>query len=278
MNILKISNQLVQLGDDFIRQHGSSRFHEHASELLRSSKILESFSLEEILKHALHIDRETAQNFKSFEFSDLPLTLSRGELCFIDLYFWRRRPTTIHNHHFSGAFMGLVGKNVDLEFSFTSSRQLGGFHELGELKLKRDMTLSPGDVVSIAPLDGFIHQNHHQADLTVNLCFRTLDLQGESLSGYLYSGLRFTKDPQLLMRVERVRRLIDFGPVSPESLNLDETMAFLIQSYESESAHPRFLELREFSQKRVLKEAGVNIQELLQAHGKMIEDLEDQYE
>jgi hypothetical protein len=273
----KISNQLVLEGDAYIRQHGLDHFHEYAAKLLMNSEILEYFNFEEVLKLAL-TDRSTPQNFKSFEFSDLPLTISRGESCFIDLYFWRRRPTTIHNHHFSGAFMGLMGKNVDLEFSFSPSKKVGEFHELGVLKLSREKTVGPGDVVAIAPLDGFIHQNHHQDDLTVNLCFRTLDLTKESLSGYLYSGLRYTKDSQLLMRVERLKRLLGFGPVDPKVLSMDEAMAFLIQNNDSGSAHPRFLKLKEYCREKVTAEAGINLQELLQAHGKMIEDLEDQYE
>lgn len=278
MKLLSIASDLVQQGDVYLRQNGSDRFHDHASKLLKSGSILDSFSLEETLKLALKIDEHAAQNFKSFEFSDLPLTLSRGEFCFIDLYFWRRRPTTIHNHHFSGAFMSLLGKNVDLEFSFSPVQKIGSFHELGELKLSREMIVRPGDVVSIAPLNGFIHQNHHQADLTVNLCFRTLDIPGKSLSSYLYSGLRYTKNPQLMNKVERLMRLLRFGPVDPDSVDLDLALSFLILNDESNISHPRFKGLSAHCQKKVEAEAGISVSKYLETHRKMIEDLEEQYE
>lgn len=278
MKTLSIAQDLVQRGDDYLRRDGPEKFHEYATKLLRESSFLESFNLEEILKLACSIDEHAVQIYKSFEFSDLPLTLSRGEFCFMDLYFWRRRPTTIHNHHFSGAFMGLLGKNVDLEFSFSPLKKIGNFHELGELSLKREIVVNPGEIVSIAPLNGFIHQNHHQADLTVNLCFRTLDMPGESLSNYLYSGLRYTKDPDLLMRVERLNRLTSFGQVDLKSVDIDEAMTFLILNDGSGVTHPRFKELTIHCQKMVTDQLGISVRELLETHGKMIEDLEEQYE
>jgi len=278
MNLQFISQNLVQRGDEYIRNNGLDHFHHHAATLLKECRIAESFDLEETLKLGMRAEELATQNYKSFEFSDLPITISRGEFCFVDLYFWRRRPTTIHNHHFSGAFIGLLGKNVDLEFSFESKRAIGKFHEWGELKLLQERIISPGHVVSIAPLDGFIHQNHHQSDLTVNLCFRTLDIKNESLSGYLYSGLRHSKDPQLMMRVERLKRLLNFGPVDLASVGLDEAMAFLIQNYDSGISHPRFQELIASCQEKIQAEAGLNLEELLQSHWKMIEDLEEQYE
>jgi hypothetical protein len=130
MEFLQIANDLVQSGDAFIGTHTSARFHEHAAELLKSCKLSDKFNLEETLQFAPQIESIATQNYQSFDFSDLPLTIARGESCFIDLYFWRRRPTTIHNHHFSGAFMDLLGKNVDLEFSFTHQNTLDRFMSL----------------------------------------------------------------------------------------------------------------------------------------------------
>lgn len=278
MILQSLAQELILKGDDYIRSKGVSGFHLFAENLLRESGISKSFDLEDTLRNAVKIDEQAPQNFKSFEFSDLPLTLGRGEHCFIDLYFWRRRPTTIHNHHFAGAFMGLMGKNVDLEFSFTPEQSLGDFHEMGKLEIIKERVISKGDVVAIAPLDGFIHQNHHQADLTVNLCFRTHDLPGESLSGYLFSGLKHSKSIELLMKVERLRRLVSFGSVETSSLGIDEALAFLIQNFDSGLTHPRFLELNAFCQEKVQSEARINIQELLELHWKIIEDLEEQYE
>jgi hypothetical protein len=94
----------------------------------------------------------------------------------------------------------------------------------------------------------------------------------------IYSGIRFTKNPQLLMRIERLKRLISFGPVNPESVSLYEALAFLIQNNGSSLGHPRLKILSAYCQEKVMAEAGVKVSELLSAHGKMLENLEDQYE
>ena len=77
-------------------------------------------------------------------------------------------------------------------------KKLGRFHELGVLKLKQTRHLIPGNVADIGLMDKFIHQNHHQADLTVTLCFRTPQVNSKSLSNYLSSGLRFEKNHDLM--------------------------------------------------------------------------------
>src|SRR6476646_5091233 len=111
MKIGQIAKKINLAGDRFIRKNGSKEFHKIATDLLLSSGFSESYHFQEIVKLAFNNNVSGIQNYKQLEFSDLPLTLSRGEHCFIDLYFWRRRPTVIHNHHFSGAFMCLEGNN-----------------------------------------------------------------------------------------------------------------------------------------------------------------------
>lgn len=279
MDFIRYVKEINQKGDAFIRSHGAQDFHTFAAETLSQYSLKDHYNFHELIIN-LFADGSSIQNFKALEFSDLPITVSRGEFCFIDIYFWRRRPTTIHNHHFSGAFLGLVGKNVDLEFSFEPQTQIGRFHELGKISLKREKIVSPGDVVPIAPLDGFIHQNHHQADLTVNLCFRTNELKNQNLSNYLYSGLRYTKNTELLTRSEQLKRLLDMGQINLSDLNLnvDDAIAFLIQYEGMQTGNLALQQALSDLNQKVIGETGVNVPELLLLHDKKCAELEENYE
>jgi len=220
------------------------------------------------------------QNFKNFEFSDLPLTVGRGENCFIDLYFWRRRPTVIHNHHFRGAFQCLEGFNVDSEYKFKTLKKFTKFHSTGNLEPKRIRTLKRGDIESINFQDKFIHQNHHQSDLTINLCFRTHDETGKNLSNFLYSGLKYEKNQ---LSIDRMMRLFSFTRIDhfdfkKLNLTLEDAFNFLILSYDSSANHPHFLKLKKFMEIKVEEETGLKLESLFQQHEKELARIEEQYE
>src|SRR5690606_33594185 len=100
-------------------------------------------------------------------------------------------------------------------------------------------TLEKGDIESINFQDKFIHQNHHQSNLTVNLCFRTHDEPGKNLSNFLYSGLKFEKNQ---LSIDRVMRLFSFTRIDhfdfrKLNLTLEDAFNFLIMSYDSNANH-----------------------------------------
>lgn len=280
MKISELAKKINRKGDLFINKHGTKEFHKYATDLLVNSGLDKAFNFQDIVNSAFENTTSLKQNFKQLEFSDLPLTLSRGENCFIDIYFWRRRPTVIHNHHFSGAFMCLEGNNVDLEFDFKKSKKIGKFHETGELILRKTQNLKAGDVATIAPLDKFIHQNHHQAELTVNLCFRTPEIESKNLSNYLFTGLRFEKNPVLLGRVSRLRRFIDLGQFKFKDVNVtsDDAVNFLIQNHRSNSLNPRLLKVLKTLDSRLQDEYGLNVPQMMDDHEAHFEKIENEYE
>ncbi len=278
MSLIQVAKKINRQGDLYIRKNGIKEFHKKAAELLAASDLSKSFNFEEIVQSAF--DNKHPQHFKTLEFSDLPVTIAQGENCFIDVYFWRRRPTVIHNHHFTGAFLCLTGSNVDLEFTFKRERKLGKFHDLGSIELKHSRNILPGDIAEIPFMDKFIHQNHHQAELTVNLCFRTPQDGTKSLSNYLYSGLRYEKNNELLGRVARLMRFVDLGAFNPEKVNInnDDAINFLIQNYDSRSQNPRLVKLRTLLEKRIKKELGIEIPKLIKEHDLKMEEIENDYE
>lgn len=274
----EILKKLNRQGDEFIEQHGIEDFHKKAAELLSSADLLSSYDFQDLVKFSLQ--HNETQHYAHLDFSDLPLTLCMGQHCFIDVYFWLRRPTVIHNHHFAGAFMCLEGNNLDFEFTFQKERMLGDFHDLGTLNLKRERNMRPGDIEEIDFMDKFIHQNHHQADLTVNLCFRSFQKKQSNLSNYLFSGLRFEKAPALLEKVERLERMIHLGMVKEKDLTLpsDEAISFLLQTFERRDQNSRILNIRKHFHSRVKDEVGIEIDELLLLHHKHFEEVESHYE
>lgn len=274
------ARKLVSLGDQFIKKSGNKDFHLKASDLLDDARMHELYDYKELVASAMARDFTHAQNFKDLDFSDLPLTLARGKECFVDIYFWRRRPTTIHNHHFIGAFQCLSGFNVDSEFSFKTTEKLTRFHSLGELKLKRTKTLKSGDFEPINFQDKFIHQNLHQADLSVNLCFRTPDFPKKNLSNFLFSGFKYEHDEAALARAGRLlafTRMDDFDPKKLE-ISLIDAFTFLLLSYASASVHPRMVMLEKFLETKVKKETGVDLAQLLRVHDRELDHIEAQYE
>ncbi len=275
---LEIAKKITRKGDAFIEKNGIRNFHKASAELLAASEIHKHFNVEEIVGSVF--SGKTPQHFKSLEFSDLPVTVAQGKNCFIDIYFWRRRPTVIHNHHFAGSFMCLLGNNVDLEFTFTKERTIGKYHQLGKLELKQTRNIQSGHIAEIAFLDKFIHQNHHQADLTVNLCFRTPQKPGKSLANYLFSGLRYEKNVDLMGRVARLQKFIDLDVVDigKSRITNDDAIHFLIMTSGSERGNPKFIELRKQLNKRVKNECGIDIDKLIRDHDTKMEEIENEYE
>ncbi|MGE3610743.1 MAG: hypothetical protein AB7I27_14215 [Bacteriovoracaceae bacterium] len=276
----KKAKKLVAQGDSYIKRNGVKNFHLQAKELLTNSQMHDDFDIKQLAAASFDKSFKLKQNFEHLEFSDLPITIARGEQCFIDIYFWRRRPTVIHDHHFYGAFQCLVGQNVDSEFKFRPINKLTKFHTQGELELIKTKTLKKGDIESINFLNKFIHQNHHQADLTVNLCFRTNDQGKKNLSNYFYSGLKFEKDPASLSRIYRLLAFAQIEKIDPRKLNLNliDAFNFLIMTYYSNSTHPNFIKLKKYFNAKVTKETGLKIDFLLNAHEKILNKIEEEYE
>ncbi|WP_408098033.1 hypothetical protein ACJVC5_03665 [Peredibacter sp. HCB2-198] len=278
--MIKTAQKLIKSADRFLETNGSKNFHLKAAELLETARLDKEYDFEQLVQESFKKSFRHEQNFAHFEFSDLPVTLARGKHSFIDIYFWRRRPTVIHNHHFTGAFQCLEGKNLDLEFEFKEKEKIGKYHAMGEVRIVRSHMIMPGHIQPIAPLNKFIHQNHHHSDLTVNLCFRTIDVQKQHLSNYLFSGLRFEKNPELLSRVERLFRFTNLGDFNPQrlELNLDDAMSFLLHTEGSTSQNKNFLKLKNLLEKRVKKETGLNITKLYDLHEAQLDKIQDEYE
>jgi len=276
---LAYCRKLVKMGDEFLIQH-PSKFHEQARELLIKAKLHEIYNYSEIVENSFQNNFNHEQNYKSFEFSDLPITVARGEHCFIDLYFWRRNPTTIYNHHFQGAFQCLSGKNIDSIYKFKKTRKLTPLHSLGELLEIQTREVAVGEVEPIDLLDNFIHQNHHHGELTVNLCFRTPDYPGKNLANFLYTGLRYEKDQLGQARARRLYEFLQIDDLNPAKLNitLSDAFNFILSTHGLSTSHPRFHKLKKYLLDKIKNETGINLLKLLSIHDLKLDEIQSNYE
>lgn len=279
-SFIKKALEQISFGDRFIKKNGILKFANESKRLLQDAHLHELFDFNELVSFSLSKKFPKDQNFKSFEFSDLPVTIARGENCFIDIYFWRRRPTTIHNHHFVGAFQCLSGNNVDCAYSFKPIKKHTRFHVEGKLELKRERMIQRGDVESIYLQDKFIHQNHHQSDLTVNLCFRTNDLAGKNLSNFLYSGIKLEKPQHEIKRMERLFAfvMVEDCHLSNMALSLEDAFHFVHLCENRGSVHPAVLRLRDLLLKKIKKEAKLDLLSAFENHEAELDRMINLYE
>ncbi len=133
------------------------------------------------------------QTFYGQEFSQFPLTLLSQNGIHLDLYHWMGANTSIHDHHFHGAFKVLRGEYVQRTYEFeTAEEPLPGF-AVGKLKVKEERTLAEGEVVEIHPGDKFIHETWHPSGECVTACLRIKKTTGE-LHSYLSPGLKISHE------------------------------------------------------------------------------------
>jgi hypothetical protein len=62
------------------------------------------------------------------------------------------------------------------------------------------------------------------------------------------------------------------------NLTIDDALYFMIRNFRSKSSSGRFLELKNFMKAKVTQELDLDVDDLLQKHDQMIEQLENDYE
>lgn len=148
-----------------------------------------NLSLDKILQELPNIDLPL-QTFPEGEFSDFPLTLVRTEKILIDMYFWFKSDTSIHNHHFCGAFKIIGGESYQVSYRFDKTNNISPGLDEGVMTQVKNEHLTLGSVNTIKLRDNFIHHVFHLGKPTITLCVRTPFLEGEDLSTFIYPKYR----------------------------------------------------------------------------------------
>jgi hypothetical protein len=172
--ILNIKKKIAEIRTDVDDINGPM-------EILNSTHMLnENFldELPEILR-----DRPMArQTFNGQDFSQFPLTLLNYEGYNLDLYFWNKANTSIHDHNFSGAFKVIKGIYFQTTFRFEKIKVYNDWLAQGDLNKIKSEKLIAGDVIGIKRGSDFIHETYHFEGECVTACLRS-----EARTGPLHS-------------------------------------------------------------------------------------------
>lgn len=188
------------------------RFSEIASLALNKTLPLKGPSPRELLLALSAKVLPYHSHFPPGTVSSLALTVFEGEDFHIDLFLWDRKDTVIHDHHFSGAFTCLAGKNHEFHFSYEEQETLGPYSGKGLLKQTGHKIVAPGDVERIIQGKSHIHMVLHDTPWTMNLIVRTKPAPEDfSLSTYFLSGFRFNTNDSLL---RKMKSLITLGTLA----------------------------------------------------------------
>ncbi len=173
-------------------------FSHKAYELLSKLDISipQNMSLQALVDYLKDQTKDIPQYFKSGEFADYNFTLFNSENFNIDLYIWTKKHTSIHNHHFTGAFKILYGSIYTEEFEFKCERHLNDFLDYGKLKLIKSQTASTGFTQEIKILDNFIHITRHLNNPTITICIRDKKTLAKPISGFFRNGLKINHSPK----------------------------------------------------------------------------------
>ena len=143
-------------------------------------------TMSELIKDLNNPDLSIYQTFVGTQFSDLPLTLYSNAHFVIDLYYWYNKDTSIHNHHFVGAFKVIHGQSSHVTFKFEEKKNLTPEITEGILTRAKTELLTTGDVRPINFLNDFIHQVIHLEAPTITLCLRSKNSENSALSFFIY--------------------------------------------------------------------------------------------
>lgn len=160
---------------------------------------------------ARYLAESEVQQNAWIKFSDLPVTLYRGDGFYIELLTWSRSTTSIHAHGFSGAYRVMQGSSLHTGHQFTVARQVDAACQLGVLIATGSEVLTEGSVRRIEPgPDGSVHSLYHLDNPSLTLVVRTDGLP-EFQPQYMYYPPGLALDPFALAadaRVEMMRRLL----------------------------------------------------------------------
>lgn len=134
------------------------------------------------------------QTYEGRKFSSEDYTLFRTDDFALDVYFWLKQDTSIHDHSFHGAFRVLEGQNLQIDFDFQDCEEAKSTGvkswTFGNLKLRDRRLQAPGTFQKIEHGAGFIHQVIHMTPVVVTLCLRTIRTDSKPAHLYFYPELR----------------------------------------------------------------------------------------
>src|ERR1044071_9005127 len=167
-----------QLGDQLEQEWRAKDFNEElfpalAAEALKSACLPEKSSAWQVLEWTLEQTELPRQRDVHAQFGEPPITLYSGPRFQIDVYFWFRGTTAIHEHGFCGAFQVLHGSSIHSWYEFELREKVSSFCQIGDMRLKSCNLLNVGDVQEILPGRQYIHSLFHLDHPSATIVVRT---------------------------------------------------------------------------------------------------------
>ncbi|PON11348.1 hypothetical protein C2W62_45310 [Candidatus Entotheonella serta] len=143
------------------------------------------------LRELLHLDYPTQGYHPRNEFGDVAVTMARNPDFRIDAYMWNGgRDTSIHDHHFMGAYRPIFGRSRELSFTFEPQCNIDKVLTQGQLTHRETLLLEIGEARAIPLGEALIHLVEHVDTPTITICVRTYDVPGHQLQQYFFPGYR----------------------------------------------------------------------------------------
>jgi hypothetical protein len=172
------------------------------------------------------------QHYPKGEFSQFPLTLFAWENFHLDLYLWKKVSTSIHDHHFQGAFKVIQGDYCQTQYQFEEGVWLSDGVMKGKMMRSSTENITLDSVQSIFPRERFIHSVVHTQDVNLTLCLRTRDYD-ENLNVYLLPGYKITFSPITTIAIRKLDALwlqvveLETHPTFPAGLSVRDIFRFM---------------------------------------------------
>ena len=146
---------------------------------------------ETFLHELLRLDYPGEQGYPGAEFGDAAITVARNADFRIDVYLWNGgRDTSIHDHHFTGAYRPVYGWSRQHSFAFEPEADCDDRLTKGALHHCETRSIAGGEAAEIPLGERLIHLVEHVGDPTITVCVRVDDLEGRHLNEYFFPGYR----------------------------------------------------------------------------------------
>lgn len=173
-------------------------------------------------------------------FGQPPLTVYWQPDFRIEVLFWLRGLTAIHQHAFSGAFHVMDGSSLHTSWDFQCEERLSNKLLLGQVKLKKVEYLRAGNTRPIIAGKPFIHATCHLDRPTVSVVIRT---NGEKVQLPQYSYLPPSVAYEPRDSSPRIKRHIQLLRLLKSTQRYEELIDILFELLERENDYHALLYL-----------------------------------
>ena len=161
-------------------------------------------------------------------FGDCSITLWENQAFYIEVIFWNRMWTSIHEHGFSGAFLNLTGERFVAEYKFDEEIRIEEKLRKGILSKKKIESMQVGDVrLILEGMDG-IHRTMSVEGLGVSFVIRTKKEKSSQFSffsnGMAYCAWRNPRD--------KIKKVCDFLRILRHKDSIWDTTCRHLSTYE----------------------------------------------